>query len=110
MHFLQDARNTGGDLRQILTWAMAIAALVAICGVCETNAVRGDRCEGEEEEEEECCVYRYMVVLIVLLLLLYCHSQGAVRHPPLPMYTNIYPWLTSLACLASVAIRANGKG
>jgi hypothetical protein len=46
MHFLQDARNTGGDLRQILTWAMAIAALVAICGVCETNAVRGDRCEG----------------------------------------------------------------
>jgi hypothetical protein len=34
MHFLQDARNTGGDLRQILTWAMAIAAVVGIiCGV-----------------------------------------------------------------------------
>jgi hypothetical protein len=47
MHFLQDARNTGGDLRQILTWAMAIAAVVGIiCGVSETNAVRGDRCEG----------------------------------------------------------------
>ena len=49
MRFLQDARNTGGDLRQILTWAMAIAARVDvdICGVCvcETNAVRGDRCE-----------------------------------------------------------------
>lgn len=62
------------------------------------------------EVEEECSVYRYMVVLIVLLLLLYCHSHGAGRHPRLPMYSTIYPWLTSLACLASVAIRANGKG
>lgn len=31
-------------------------------------------------------------------------------YPQLPMYSTIYPWLTSLACLASVAIRANGKG
>ena len=60
--------------------------------------------------EEECSAYRYMVVLIVLLFLLYCHSHGAGRHPRLPMYSTIYPWLTSLACLASVAIRANGKG
>ena len=51
MRFLQDARNTGGDLRPILTWAMAIAARVDvdICGVCETNAVRGDRCEEPKE-------------------------------------------------------------
>ena len=31
-------------------------------------------------------------------------------YPQLPMYSTIYPWLTSLACLASVAIRANRKG